>query len=323
MFLEDIGFSLWADFIERDFLESGFRELISKNIVNGATSNPAIFKEAILNSPAYKEQLSKLTGTPKKKYEALAVTDIKRACEILLPLYEKGDEGFASLEVDPRLCNDAKGTVEEALRLHKAVDMPNLMIKVPATEAGYEAMEELIGRGINVNATLIFSPSQAKGCLDAFKRGFQKDGSPKAVLSIFVSRFDRKLDKMLPDGLQGRVGIMNAAKIYNLINSYNLPNAKALFASTGVKGDEYPPHYYISELLAPNSVNTAPIKTIEAFVEHGDKEPKLPIPDEKIATFFNEIADNGIDMQKVYDELLEEGLEAFVKAFDEILKELS
>lgn len=322
MYLPDIGFSLWADFIERDFLEKEFQELIAQNIINGATSNPAIFKEAILNSPAYKEQLASLHGSAKEKYEALAVTDIRRACEILLPLFQKGDDGFVSIEVDPRLAHDASGTVKEAHRLLKMIDMPNVMIKVPATEAGFEAMAELVGDGVHVNATLVFSPSQAKGCLEAFEKGFANGVRSQTVISIFVSRFDRKLDATLPLNLRGKTGIMNAAQIYNLIESKKLPNTRALFASTGVKGGDYPPYYYIQELLAPHSVNTAPIHTIEAFIKEGAKEPKLPIDQEAIDKFFASLSDNGINMQKVYDELLQEGLDAFVKAFDEILREL-
>ncbi len=325
MYLESIDFSLWADFIEREFLKSKFKELIAQNIINGATSNPAIFKEAILTSPAYKEQLQNLQGLdPKSKYEALAVTDIQQAADILRPLYDKGDEGFVSLEVDPRLADDAEGTVEEAKRLLQAIDRPNVMIKVPVTPAGCAAIEELVGEGIHVNATLIFSPNQADECLGAMEKGFKKSDKSHCVLSVFVSRFDRKLDPLLrAKGLPtGKVGIMNAAKIYNMVKKRNLPNTKTLFASTGVKGGDYPPHYYISELLAPHTINTAPIRTIEAFVQSGEKEPKLPIPSEEIEKFFATLKANGIDMKQVYHELLQEGLRAFVEAFEQILKEL-
>jgi len=325
MYLESIDFSLWADFIEREFLKSKFKELIAQNIINGATSNPAIFKEAILTSSAYKEQLQNLQGLdPKSKYEALAITDIQQAADILRPLYDKGDEGFVSLEVDPRLADDAEGTVEEAKRLLQAIDRPNVMIKVPVTPAGCAAIEELVGEGIHVNATLIFSPNQADECLDAMEGGFKKSDKSHCVLSVFVSRFDRKLDPLLQaKGLPtGKVGIMNAAKIYNMVKKRNLPNTKTLFASTGVKGGDYPPHYYISQLLAPHTINTAPIHTIEAFVQSKDKEPKLPIPHKEIEKFFATLKANGIDMKQVYHELLQEGLKAFVEAFEQILEEL-
>ncbi|BCD67536.1 transaldolase [Nitratiruptor sp. YY09-18] len=325
MFLEDIEFSLWVDFIEREFIHTTLKNLIEQNIVNGATSNPAIFKNAILNSPAYKEQLAKLSGDAKAKYEALAIEDIKMAADVLKPLYDKGDDGFVSIEVDPRLAYDAFGTVEEAKRLLAKIGRDNVMIKVPVTPAGCEAIEELIRDGVNVNATLIFSPKQADECLDAMERGFKSGSQSHAVLSIFVSRFDRKLDPYLAQkGLPvGRVGIMNAAKIYNMIKKRNLPHTKALFASTGVKGGNYPSHYYISELVAPRAINTAPVETIEAFVKEGDKRARLPISNEEIEKFFIQLKANGIDMKKVYDELLHEGLDAFVQAFEEILKELS
>ena len=325
MYLKDIDFSLWADFIEREFLDTKFKELISQNIINGATSNPALFKEAILSSPAYQEQVKNLNGLePKAKYEALAIADIQKAADILRPLYERGDEGFVSLEVDPRLADDAKGTVAEAKRLLQAINRPNVMIKIPVTPAGCAAIEELVGDGVHVNATLIFSPNQADECLDAMERGFKKNDKGHCVLSVFVSRFDRKLDPLLKvKGLPtGRVGIMNAAKIYNMVRKRDLPHTKSLFASTGVKGGDYPPHYYISELLAPHTINTAPIHTIEAFVQSGDTEPKLPIPNEEIERFFAMLKANGIDMKQIYYELLHEGLEAFVKAFEEILKEI-
>jgi len=326
MYLEDIRFSLWADFIERDFLNNEFKELIEQKIVNGATSNPAIFKNAILTSPAYKEQLQALKEkSPKEKYEALAIYDIQRAADILKPLYKKGDDGFVSIEVDPNLAFDAKGTVEEAKRLWEAIDRENLMIKVPVTDEGCEAIEELISEGININATLIFDPKYAKKCLDAIEKGLSKTKNlPFSVLSIFVSRFDRKLDLLLEEkGVErGRVGILNAAKIYNLIIEKNLPNVRALFASTGVKGDDYPPYYYISELIASNSINTAPINTIKSVDKDGKKDVKLPITDSEIDNFFAKVKEKGINMQKVYDELLDEGLSAFKEAFDEILQEL-
>ena len=325
MYIKDIDFSLWADFIEREFLDTKFKELISQNIINGATSNPALFKEAILSSPAYQEQVKNLNGLePKAKYEALAIADIQKAADILRPLYERGDEGFVSLEVDPRLADDAKGTVAEAKRLLQAINRPNVMIKIPVTPAGCAAIEELVGDGVHVNATLIFSPNQADECLDAMERGFKKNDKGHCVLSVFVSRFDRKLDPLLKaKGLPtGRVGIMNAAKIYNMVKKRNLPHTKTLFASTGVKGGDYPPHYYISELLAPHTINTAPIHTIEAFVQSGDTEPKLPIPNEEIERFFAMLKANGMNMKQIYYELLHEGLEAFVKAFEEILKEI-
>ncbi len=323
MYLPTIDFSLWLDFLERDFLQKEFPKWL--DVINGATSNPSIFKEAILSSPAYKAQLRTLQGLDaKERYEALAITDIQKAADLLLPLYEKGDEGFVSIEVDPRLAHDTQGTIQEALHLVEKIDRPNVMIKIPVTPAGCAAIEYLVAQGIHVNATLIFSPYQADACLDAMQSGFKKNQKSHTVLSVFVSRFDRKLDPLLVQkGLEpGRVGIMNAAKIYNLVKKRSLPNTKTLFASTSVKGGAFPPHYYISELVAPHAINTAPLATIRSFLESGDKEAKLPRKQEEIEAFFSTLKAHGIDMKRVYRELLEEGLRAFEQAFEAILEEL-
>lgn len=324
MYIAEARFALWADFIERTFLDEGFKQLISKGIINGATSNPAIFKNAILTSPAYKEQLSTLgTLSPKEKYEALAIYDIQKAADILRPLFEAGDDGYVSIEVDPYLCDDAEGTINEGVRLHASINRPNVMIKVPATEAGYVAMEALASRGIAVNATLIFSVEQALKCAEAFERASKKS-SVDTVISVFVSRIDRAIDETLRSkGVEtGKMGILNAADIYNRVEALNVPKCRVLFASTGVKGDEFRASYYIDELLAPNSVNTAPIPTIEAFVEGGDTVLKLPVGREIIEEHRTNVANAGIDMEIIIDQQIREGLEAFKVAFGEILSEL-
>ena len=289
MYIKEANFSLWCDFVEREFLQTGFKELLRKEIVNGATSNPAIFKSAFLTSPAYKEDIEKFKNkAPKELYETLAIKDIQTSADLLLKLYKQDDDGFISIEVDPSLCDDAQGTIDEGERLFQTINRPNVMIKVPATKAGYQAMKVLIGKGINVNATLIFSPEQAKNCLKAFAQGSTvfsranpEKNVPKAVISIFVSRFDRKMDalfveKEIPTAL---LGIYNATKIYHDIQREALPNVRALFASTGVKGNDLPKAYYVTELLYKNAVNTAPLETIEAFVQTGIKEIKKPIQD--------------------------------------------
>jgi transaldolase len=288
MYIESLKFSLWADFIERDYLDGEFKELIDKKIINGATSNPAIFKNAILTSPAYKEQLATLSGSAKDKYEALAITDIQKAADILKPLYDAGDDGFVSIEVDPNLCDDAEGTIAEGERLFAAIDRENVMIKVPATEAGFIAMEELSAQGVHVNATLIFSLSDAISCARAFGKGAKRTHKKAfTVISVFVSRVDRLLDeKMQNAGLQaGKLGIYNAARIYAMVSTMNTPYCRVLFASTGVKGDDYIPSYYVDELIGRSCVNTAPIETIHAFVEHGDLEEKLSLNEDKIESF--------------------------------------
>jgi len=326
MYIEDLKFSLWADFIERDYLDGEFKELINDGIINGATSNPAIFKNAILNSSAYKTQLASLDGLDaKEKYEAVAIYDIQKASDILSPLFEKMDDGYVSIEVDPFLCNDAEATIAEGKRLFKTIDRKNVMIKIPATDAGYIAMQELVANGIPVNATLIFKKSQAISCAKAFESGVKQFGSKvDTVISIFVSRVDRALDATLTQkGIDVALsGIYNTADIYTTIEDMKVLGCRALFASTGVKDDSLPAHYYIEELLAYNSVNTAPIDTIKAYKINGLKDAKLPIPQKKIKQHFDAIKNAGIDFDKILDKQVTDGLESFKDAFKDILKAL-
>ena len=326
-----LGFSLWLDFVERDYLENEFEALIEKGVVNGATSNPAIFASAISSSPAYKEQLALLQDKrPKQKYEAMAVQDIKTAAQKLRGCYDDGNDGYISIEVDPFLSNDTQGTIDEAKRLFATISEPNVMIKIPATEAGYEAMYTLLSIGISVNATLIFSPLQAEKCIDAMNRGLDELAKgvglkAQGVISVFVSRFDRLLDSRLKESNidTARTGILNAAKIYNIIEESSNPAIRTLFASTGVKGDKLEADYYIKELLASHSVNTAPLSTIESYIQNISTTPKLPIDSKEIESYFNLLESNNIDMEEVYAELTNDGLLAFEKAFKEMLEKIS
>ncbi len=326
----EIGYSLWLDFVERDFLKQAFPELIERGTVNGATSNPSIFANALATSPAYAAQLETLSGVdPKARYEALAIEDIRTAALALRHAYEQGSEGYISIEVDPFLAHDTEKTLAEARRLFKTIGQPNVMIKVPATEAGYPVMEALLRDGISVNATLVFAPDQAKACLKAMKRGIDEFGNTggervEAVISVFVSRFDRMLEGTLAQkGLPtARTGIMNAAAIYHLVEANRTPSVQTLFASTGVKGNDLPADYYVRELCAPHAINTAPLATIEAAMENPlPIESQLP-SQEAIATYFAQLEAAGIVMEDVYRQLLTEGLDAFEKAFAQMLVSL-
>ena len=326
----DINFSLWLDFVERDYLKNEFSKLIENGTINGATSNPSIFASAITTSPAYKEQLASLAGkSAKEKYEALAIDDIRTAAQALRASYDEGNDGYISIEVDPFLSNDTQGSIDEGKRLFAAIGEPNVMIKIPATEAGYDAMTDLLCNGISVNATLVFSPKQAQKCLKSMKKGmdgFEASGGGRveAVISVFVSRFDRLLDGDLEkEGMSvSKTGFYNAAKIYNLIETNHMPSVRTLFASTGVKGDVLKADYYMRELLAPHSVNTAPLATIESYISTKATAPKFPLEESEINGYFTKLADNGFDMDEVYAQLLKEGLEAFEKAFEEMLDTL-
>ena len=324
MYIEDLKFSLWADFIERDYLDKEFKDLIDSKTINGATSNPAIFKNAILTSPAYKEQLATLKHlSAKQKYEALAIYDIQKAADILKPLFDKNDDGYVSIEVDPFLCDDAESTIKEGKRLFKEINRQNVMIKVPATNAGYKAMKELTSIGIPVNATLIFKQEQALSCAKAFEDGVKAYGKKvDTVISVFVSRIDRTLDSELEKNniKPALSGIYNTLNIYESIESLNILGCRVLFASTGVKGDSLSPHYYIENLLAFNSVNTAPIDTIKSFNSFGDKSKKIVVTKEEIQTHFEKIKKIGIDFDKVLDKQIVDGLEQFKEAFSDILE---
>ncbi|HEB7541553.1 TPA: transaldolase [Campylobacter coli] len=325
-------FSLWCDFIENSFLDDDFLNLLSRG-VNGATSNPAIFKNAILNSPIYKEKIAKLKGKKAKEiYEELAVADIQKAADKLAPLYHTGNDGFISLEIDPRFYDNTSLSLGEAKKLYSAIGKDNVMIKVPATNASYEVMYELMKNGISVNATLIFSLEQSQKCFEALNAGlveFRKNNialqgkntrlrTPQAVISIFVSRFDRLLNSKAKE--QNRIGILNANLAYNNIISKNEPNIRALFASTGVKGDDLPKDYYIKELLFENSINTAPLDAINAFKT--EFEFKKPLMNFEIYTQLNAIISQN-EREKACDELLKDGLEQFCIAFEEILQALN
>jgi len=326
----ELGFSLWLDFVERDYLQQEFEPLIERGIVNGATSNPSIFAAAITSSEAYKEQLLTLEAkTPKKKYEALAIDDIATAAEKLRSSYDAGNDGYISIEVDPFLSRNTEATIAEAKRLFAAIGQPNVMIKIPATEAGYEAMYTLLSIGISVNATLVFSPEQAQKSLDAMNRGLHELSQgvgPKAeaVISVFVSRFDKMLDSTLASkGIRtSRTGILNAAKIYAMVEDNGNKHIRTLFASTGVKDDSLPADYYIRELLAAHSVNTAPLNTIEYYIQNDATPAKLPIEPKIIDDYFDSLDSWGINMNAVYEQLIDEGLQAFEKAFAQMLDNL-
>jgi transaldolase len=312
----DINFSVWLDFIERDFIQNGeLKKLIENGIINGATSNPAIFEKAFSTSSAYKEDIEKMKNkgfSSKEIYENLAVEDIRMSATDLKPLCQEGNMGFVSIEVDPFFADDTEKTVEEGVRLYEKIGMPNVMIKIPATEAGYGAMEELFSRDIPVNATLIFTLDEAIKSAEAMKRGLirSKNKTAQGVLSIFVSRLDVATDSV-------DFGIANSSYIYREIQKRNYPNVTTLFASTGVKNPDLPEDYYIRGLLAQNTINTAPLKTIQAYVQNGSGgDERLPLSEDKE----KEILDSISNSDEVLKNLKSAGLKAFEESFAKTLK---
>lgn len=330
---KDTKFSLWCDFIERDFINAGFKDLISKGVINGATSNPAIFKSAFLTSQAYKETITRYSKkkSPKELYEILATQDIKTAAYKLLTNYANGDDGFISIEVDPELFDDSVMSVKEGKKLFNAIKMPNVMIKLPACERGYLAMSELVKKGINVNATLVFSTEQVKCCLDAFEKGlkgykkrYPNAPQPECVISVFVSRFDRALnEKLKAASIEcDKYGIYNATLAYYQVEERGLKNVRALFASTGVKEGKLAKDYYIDELLFAHSVNTAPLDAIKAF-EARDHKAKKPVDKASIEKFFDACQKAGVKYDQVCKELFSDGIRSFKEAFKEIMDALA
>jgi len=324
---KDINYSIWCDFIEREFLEDDFQTLIEKNIIDGATSNPAIFEQSITNSTAYTQHLNMLQANDNKTiYEELAIADIKRAAELLKPLHDEDtNDGYISLEVDPMLCDDMMGTIEEGARLHSTIEFDNLMIKIPATEAGYGAMTHLTALGINVNATLVFSPTQAIECAKALSAGIKQSGKDtKGVISVFVSRFDRAIDDILRSkNLEtSKLGIINATKCYHEVEKFANANIRTLFASTGVKDDHLVKSYYVDNLIFPHSINTAPYATIIDWVANGQKNPSEILEEIECDRYFELLKKNNINVEMLYGQLLKDGLSTFKVSFQELLKKV-
>lgn len=317
------NFSIWCDFLEDSFLDNEFLNLIYSNTINGATTNPSIFKNAILNSKQYKERIARLnTKNAKQKYEILAIQDIKKAADKLSLNYFTNNEGFISIEIDPRLHDNTALSIGEAKRLRTEIAKDNVMIKIPATNESYEAMYELMKEGTNVNATLIFSYEQSVKCFEALNLGlkeFRKKNKglkePKAVISVFVSRYDRLLNNRVLE--KNKLGIYLASFAYHYIQAQNEANIKTLFASTGVKGDDLEKDYYIKELLFSNCINTAPLDAIEA-VKGKKLEFKEPLSLEELHQKLEQnISKDELDEASKF--LLDDGLKLFCEAYEDIL----
>jgi len=349
--------SIWYDYIRRSFITSGeFQELIDKGL-RGVTSNPSIFEKAIAGSSDYDDDLRQLVKEDKSAariYEVLALKDISLAADLLRPVYDKtnGIDGYVSLEVSPLLAHDTKKTISEAKRLFEALHRPNIMIKVPATPAGIPAITELIGAGVNVNVTLIFGLENYKGVADAYLKGLEKlssegpsvDGghavdSIASVASFFVSRVDSAVDPELEGKshkeLQGKIAIANAKaayvefqKIFSGNRWENLANKGArvqrpLWASTGTKNPLYADTLYMEQLIGPETVNTVPPATLNSFLDHGTIFPTLTSGVEDATSQLNQLKTLGIDLSEITKELQNDGVTAFAKSFDSLMKSIS
>ena len=343
--LHQVGQSIWYDFIRRDMLTGpGLGDLVAEGI-RGVTSNPSIFEKAIGGSDLYDKQLSRLaTAEAQVAFEALAISDIKAAADILMSVYieSNGDDGNVSLEVSPTLAHDTAGTIADARRLWAQVDRPNLMVKVPATPAGIPAIEELTAEGININATLMFSLADYEAVATAYVRGTLRAVKPlrlASVASFFVSRVDAATDAALnaigtPEALaaQGRAAIANAKLAYRRYQEIfegppfekqareGVRPQRVLWASTSTKNPLYRDVMYIEDLIGPNTVNTAPPDTIEAFLDHGVVKPDSLLRGVYEAeSFMASLPDIGIDFDEITAQLQIDGVASFAAAYDSLI----
>ncbi|MEA3503057.1 MAG: transaldolase [Actinomycetota bacterium] len=338
------GQSAWLDFIRRDMLTNGELAGLVDEGITGVTSNPSIFENAIAGSNLYDDAIAAADGNPLSVFESLAVDDVRGATDALRGVYDATDgaDGYVSLEVSPTLADDAEGTIADALRLWAWVDRPNLMVKVPATPAGIIAIEELTAAGVNVNATLMFSLADYDAVAMAYVRGAERSEHPErlaSVASFFVSRVDGKVDAALSDigtddalALRGVAAVANAKLAYrryqeifegaafDLARSRGARPQRPLWASTSTKDPAYSDVLYVSELIGPNTVNTIPPATIDAFRDHGIVDPTALTTDVDAAEeHFAKLASLGIDFDAITEELQVEGVASFAGAFDGLL----
>ena len=346
--LGELGQSVWYDYITRDLLVSGELErLIREDGLRGMTSNPTIFEKAVAGSSLYDDDIRRLSeqgNTAADIFESIAVSDVQSACDAFASLYRESGrrDGFVSIEVSPRLAQDAEGTLHEARRLWKAVARPNAMIKIPGTRAGLSAISRAIASGINVNVTLLFSVDRYAEVIEAFLQGLEARleqhlpiDAIASVASFFVSRVDGKIDPLLDrleqTSLRGKIAVANAALAYRLFRQSqctarwdSLAAAGArpqrpLWASTSTKDPRYPDVYYVEALIAPDTVNTVPPETLTAYRDHG--QPAVRI-DDAMAAAPDQLArlrDAGIDLPSITRELEEDGVAKFAASYAAVL----
>lgn len=347
------GQSIWLDYIRRNLIESGeLEKLVQEDGITGVTSNPAIFQKAITGSKEYDDDIrtelkENPDASPQDLYESIAVKDIWMAADVLQPVYDDtdGKDGFVSLEVSPHLANDTDGTIEEAKRLWNRVDRPNLMIKVPATPAGIPAIESLIADGINVNVTLMFSLEHYEHVANAYISGLEKCNDPSSVASVasfFISRVTSAVDEQLealnrPEAneLLGDIAIANAKKTYKRfedlfygdrfekLRERGASVQRVLWASTSTKNPNYSDVRYIEELIGPDTVNTVPPETLNAFRDHGTVRGNTIKENVNTAEQqLEQLARLGIDLDDITEQLQEDGVRKFAEPFDALLNTL-
>ncbi|HEV2997763.1 MAG TPA: transaldolase [Solirubrobacteraceae bacterium] len=351
--LSALGQSVWVDFLSRDSINGGhLQELIERDAVVGATSNPTIFEKAMSAGDAYDEQLRELaegSHAPEELFWALAERDIRDACDRFRPIWDGGlgRDGYVSLEVGPGLAYDSLATFRKAIHLHEAIDRPNLMVKIPATKPGLAAIEDVIAKGHSINVTLIFSLRRYAEVAESYVRGIERliaeGGDPRRVASVasfFVSRIDTEADRRLDelgglDHLKGRLAVANAKLAYRHYKSvFRGPRweylaakgatpQRVLWASTSTKNPAYPDTIYVEELIGPDTVNTMPEETIAAYQDHGRPENRLELGLDDARRLLDELAAAGLDYDDLTDTLEREGVQKFSDSFHQLLEALA
>lgn len=347
--IHDFGQSIWLDFIDRKIMDNGeLQRLIDEDGVRGVTSNPAIFEKAISSSDDYKEDIARLTEKEMSNesiFYGVAVEDIRRAADFLKPIYDESDseDGYVSLEVSPKLARDTEGTVQQAFELWKSVGKENVMIKIPGTAEGLDAIRRSIAEGININVTLLFGLDRYEAVTDAYLSGLEdrlKNKQPiehvRSVASFFLSRIDVLIDPQLEEkGLgaaKGEVAIASAKKAYEIykrvFNSERFlklrekggKTQRLLWASTGSKDPSFSDVKYVEALIGPDTVNTVPTDTLEAFRDHGVAANTLESGLEKATELLQQVKAAGIDLDAITQQLEDEGIEKFIKPYDKLLQ---
>lgn len=354
------GQSVWLDYIRRGILGSGeLAEMIGRYDLRGVTSNPSIFEQAIGKSDDYDAALERLAADGadgNAAYEALALEDIRDAADLFRPVFDAagGHDGFVSLEVSPELAHDTAGTLAEARRLWAALDRPNAMIKVPGTDEGLPAIEQLIADGVNVNVTLLFSLAGYEKVMEAYVRGLERRaqagqplGHVASVASFFISRVDGAVDAQLEalardasddarrdhlKGLMGRAAVANAKVAYArfqkvfsgprwaALEAQGAKVQRPLWASTSTKNPAYRDVLYVEELVGPHTVNTMPLNTVEAFADHGVARRTVDEDVDGARALLRELAAQGIDLDAITEELQRDGVDKFAVSFRGMMK---
>jgi transaldolase len=346
--LSALGQSVWIDFLSRDLLSGGeLARMVREDAVTGVTSNPTIFATALSGGDAYDEQIASAGGDARSVFLALAMRDVSDACDLLRPVWERTEarDGYVSIEVDPTLADYTAATIAQAMHFHEAIARPNLLVKIPATDAGVPAIEEMTARGYSINVTLIFSLNRHRQVAEAYLRGLERlvasGGDPSrvhSVASFFVSRVDTETDRRLAEtnreDLKGRLGIANAKLAYQQykqlfdgerwddLAARGATPQRCLWASTSVKDPSLRDTLYVEELIGPETISTMPEETIRAFQDHGRVESRLETDLDEAHYLFNQLYVAGVDYDDVVATLEREGIEKFIASFDGLLDQI-